>query len=638
MIRDSLSMKLDNVVKVLTYLIVVIGASSVARYIGLFYSLAFSALFLLSLYLDYRRRFFVPRWLLTGAAFSVIVAALFQIHSDDLVEASLGALLVLLAIKLLADKRFRDYMQIYLIVLFLLTGSSLLSMDIEFVFYFIALIFLVSIAMVLLTYCSQDSTMEMSFPNVRAIVSKSSLIPLAAIPMTLFMFIILPRTSYPLLYSLQKGTSAHTGFSDSVSLGNVSDIQEDTAVIFRVHMERVDENSLYWRGIVFDTFDGISWQSMHKGPPDKHIHPLLSGKRIPQTVYLEPYGNKYLFALDKPVSITLRYVSGYRDLTYSLSLPLSQRIRYETLSALSDVFAEQGIDRSVYLQLPEGRLSRVKELLQSLSRGTQEETIQEMLNFLRNGAYRYSLENLPLSDNPLEDFLFRHKYGNCEYFASAMAVMLRMAGIPARVVGGYRGGYYNDAGEYYLVPQKNAHVWVEAHLESGKWKRLDPTPAGIEQFVSFTRRDIFFKVRFLLDTVNYYWNALVIHYDFAKQMTLLQKLRSFKKPKFHFSPSKEQLLGYSAALLVFVSLVWILYFLIFRRRSSEDKLRDAFIKKMGRHGYRKAPSEGLEEFVSKIEDASLQEKAYHFVREFERFYYKDIPLTTQEMKRLKCLL
>jgi transglutaminase-like putative cysteine protease len=638
MIKSSSPIKVESAVKVLTYLIVVIGASSVVRYIGLFYPLAFLCLFLLSLYLDYRRRFFVPRWLLTGAALSVIVITLFRVHTDDLVEVSLGALLILLAIKLLTDKRFRDYMQIYLIVLFLLTGSALLSLDIEFLFYLIALTFLVSVAMVLLTYCSQDSTLEMPAPSVRTIVLKSSLIPLLAIPMTLFMFIILPRTSYPLFYSLQRGSGAHTGFSDTVSLGNVSDIQEDPAVVLRAHMERVDENSLYWRGIVLDTFDGISWQSMHKELPDNHSPLLLSGKRIPQTIYLEPYGNKYLFALDKPSSISLRYVSRYRDLTHSFPFILSKRIRYETLSALSDVFGEREIDRSVYLQLPEGRLARTKELARSLSRTTQEDTIQEMLNFLRNGAYRYSLQNLPLSNNPLEDFLFNHKYGNCEYFASAMAVMLRMAGIPSRVVGGYRGGYYNDAGEYYLVPQKNAHVWVEAYLESGKWKRFDPTPAGIEHFVSFTRRDIFFKVRFFLDTINYYWNALVINYDFAKQMTLLQKLRSFKRPKFHFSLSKEQMVRYSAGLLVFVFSALMIYLVTSKRRAPEEKLLEAFTRKMGKYGYRKALSEGLEEFVSRIEEAPLQERAHRFVREFERFYYKDIPLTRQEMKRLKCML
>jgi transglutaminase-like putative cysteine protease len=456
--------------------------------------------------------------------------------------------------------------------------------------------------------------------------------------MTLFMFVILPRTSYPLLYSLQRGSSAHTGFSDSVSLGNVSDIQEDAAVVLRAQMERVDEHSLYWRGIVLDTFDGVSWQSMHREPHDRNNLPLLPGRRIAQTIYLEPYGNKYLFALDKPSSLLLRYVRGYRDLTHSLPFTLSQRIRYEALSALSDVFGEQKIDRSVYLQLPEGKLARTKELAGSLSRRTEGETIGEMLNFLRNGAYRYSLENLPVSVNPLEDFLFNHKYGNCEYFASAMAVMLRMAGIPSRVVGGYRGGYYNDAGEYYLVTQKNAHVWVEAYLESGKWKRFDPTPAGIEQFVSFAQGGIFLKARFLLDTINYYWNALVINYDFAKQMTLLQKLRSFKRPKVQFPLAREQTVRYSAALLVLGFSVWLIYFLIAKRRAPEEKLREAFLRKMGRHGYRKAPSEGLEEFASRIKEPSLQEKAYRFVREFERIYYKDIPLTRQEAKRLKCML
>jgi hypothetical protein len=638
MIKSSSPIKIDSAVKVLTYLIVVVGASSVVRYIGLFYPLAFLCLFCLSLSLDYRRRFFVPRWLLTGAGLSVIVITLSRVGSEDLVEASLGALLILLAIKLLTDKSFRDYMQIYLIVLFLLTGSALLSLDIEFLFYLIILIFLVSIAMVLLTYCSQDSTLEMPVPSVRAIVAKSSLMPLLAIPMTLVMFIILPRTSYPFFYSLQKGASAQTGFSDSVSLGNVSDIQEDAAVVLRAQMERVDENSLYWRGIVLDTFDGISWQGMHRELPDRNNPPLLPGRRIPQTIYLEPYGNKYLFALDKPSSIVLRYVRGYRDLTYSLPFTLSKRIRYETLSALSEVIVEQTIDRSVYLQLPEGRLVRTKELAVSLSRENEGETIREILNFLRNGTYRYSLENLPISANPLEDFLFNHKYGNCEYFASAMAVMLRMAGIPSRVVGGYRGGYYNDAGEYYLVPQKNAHVWVEAYLESGKWRRFDPTPAGIEQFVSFARGGIFFKVRFFLDTINYYWNALVINYDFAKQMVLLQKLRSFKRPKLQFPLANEQMVRYSAALLGFGFSVWGVYVLAFKRRAPEEKLREAFLRKMVRHGYRKAPSEGLEEFASRIEETQLRERAYHFVREFERFYYKDIPLTRHEVKRLKSML
>jgi hypothetical protein len=121
-------------------------------------------------------------------------------------------------------------------------------------------------------------------------------------------------------------------------------------------------------------------------------------------------------------------------------------------------------------------------------------------------------------------------------------------------------------------------------------------------------------------------------------MTLLQKLRSFKKPQFHLPVGRGQLLGYSAAFLAFMFFVWAIYFVIFRRRAPEEKLREAFIRKMGKYGYRKAPSEGLEEFVSRIEEAPLQEKAYHFVREFERFYYKDIPLTRQEAKRLKYLL
>lgn len=638
MIKNDSVVKIEDAVKVLTYAIGLIGFLSVVKYIGLPYSLAFASLYLLSLYFEYNRRFFIPRWLSTIMALLVIIITLFRMNTEDLVEAAMEALLILLSIKLLSDKRFRDYMQIYLIVLFLLTGLALLSMDIGFLFYFILLIFLVAIALVLLTYVSQDNTMELKVAPLLKIVSKSSLIPLLSIPMTLFMFIVLPRTSYPMLHLLNRGTNASTGFSDTVRLGKVSDIQEDAAVILRAHMERVDENALYWRGIVLDYFDGTSWEGLHKEKSDKSRPSRISGKQITQTIYLEPYGNRYLFSLDKPLSISLKYATRYSDLTYSLPFTLSKRARYESFSTLSDVIFEEEIDRSTYLQLPEGTLEKTRGLVKTLSSNSSEETIKAIVQFLRNGDYRYTLENLPISDNPLEDFLFTYKYGNCEYFASAMAVMLRMAGIPSRVVGGYKGGFYNNAGEYYLVPQKNAHVWVEAYLDNKGWIRLDPTPAGIENYVFYTQRDIFFKARLFFDAINYYWNALVINYDFAKQMSLFYKLTSFKKPRFHISIKKETAIQYSTALLFIALSLLAIFIFTSHRKTPEEKILNAFLRRMGKYGYKKARTEGLEEFVSKINEGHLKEKALTFVKEFERYYYKDLKFTKDDVRRLKQLI
>jgi len=264
---------------------------------------------------------------------------------------------------------------------------------------------------------------------------------------------------------------------------------------------------------------------------------------------------------------------------------------------------------------------------------------------LRSGEYQYSLKNLPVSDDPREDFLFRNKYGNCEYFASAMAVMLRIAGIPSRLVGGYKGGYYNNAGEYYVVPQKNAHVWVEAYLEKGAyrdnsgWLRMDPTPAGIENFVSGSSSDPFFRVKLLMDSMNYYWNALVINYDFSKQASLIQKLRSgIRNPRLHLSMKSKSAVLYSAALACFILVFLVIYRLAVRRKIPHEKILNDFLKRMGRHGYKKSSSEGLEEFVARIKDERIQEKASRFVQAFEGYYYRDKRISREDMRKLRLLL
>jgi transglutaminase-like putative cysteine protease len=606
--------------------------------VGSSYSVVFGALYPFSLYFEYYEKFLLPRWLLTLAAAAVIISTLFRMASDDPVVASVEALLILLAIKLLADKRFRDHMQIYMIALFLLTGSALLSFDMEFLIYFVSLIFLVTTALVLLTYLSQDNAMKLPVSTLMKIVWKTSLIPLIAIPSTVILFIILPRTNYPVLTFLNRGTIANTGFSDTVSLGKVSDIQEDSTVILRAHMDRIDENALYWRGIVLDYFDGSSWQRRHRERIHGNRSQVVPGKQVSQTIYLEPYGNRYLFALDKPSFISHRHIRRYDDLTYSAGENISKRIRYEASSVPSGVLYDNAVDERVYLQLPDRNLSRISQLVNSLSAGrTKEDTAREIMRFLKGGGFQYTMEDMPVSDDPLDDFLFKYKRGNCEYFASAMAVMLRMAGIPSRLVGGYKGGYYSDAGEYYLVPEKNAHVWVEAYLQDG-WVRLDPTPLGIESFVSTAGKDVFFKARIFFDALNYYWDAAVITYDFSKQLSLLRELSSFKVPRISLSVKKGPLTTYLPVILIGAFFVALLLLSAVRRKPSDEQLLNAFLKEMGRNGYGKRRSEGLEEFAARIAEEPLRKRALAFIKEFEGYYYRDEKIPAEGLQRLKGLI
>lgn len=639
-LTDNSAIKVETLIKWLTYLTGAIGFLSVFRHLGYLYIFLFLAVFLFSIYLEYRQASFIPRWVLNIMSLAVIAASFFRINPDDFGMQMVEALILLLAIKFLEAKKVRDYMQIYAITVFLLAGSALMSIDIIFLLYFAGLIFVITVAIIMLTYYSHDHDLLLEKKIAAKIILKSLILPLISIPATALMFLVLPRTNYPLADFLNRGETAKSGFSDNVQLGEISSIQRDASTIFRANMERVSDEALYWRGIVMDYFDGSSWRAVRKS--EVRLPDNLKKGAIKQTIYLEPYGSRYLIALDKPVAIALKGITTYKDLSFSLPVNIERRLKYEALSVMSNFIHEEGADRGIYLQLP-GKISPEITALAgelALNKGSEREITEAFLRFfLSEGRFKYSLENLPITKKPLEDFLFKHKYGNCEYFASAMAVLLRAAGIPARVVGGYRGGYYNDVGGYYLVSQENAHVWVEAYIEKGRWIRLDPTPAGIENFNFSKMKGPFFKVRVFFDSLNYYWNALVINYNFQKQISILSKLRlAIKKPAIKISVNKTEALKYLIALSAAFSLLCIIYVLVFRRRPYEERLIAAFLREMEKHGYKKNKAEGLEEFIAKIDNAALRTKAGVFVSEFERLYYRDKKITRDDMRRLKKML
>jgi protein-glutamine gamma-glutamyltransferase len=631
---------IETIVKTITYLISIIGFAAIFNHVNFVFSATFLALFLLSIYFEYNRKFYLPRLILNILSIAIIMLSFYRFNISDLVVQIIEALLILLSIKLLEDKKFRDYMQIYAITLFLLAGLGLLSLDIVFVVYLFILVILLTISVVLLTYYSQDPDLEMSGQMVIKIVLKSMYIPLLGIPLTVVMFVILPRTNYPIFNFLNRADKARTGFTDNVKLGAVSGIQEDSSAILRVNMERIDDNFLYWRGVVLDHFDGASWKSLRK-----HTAPMIrpfniKGRMIQQIIYLEPYENIYLFALDKPVFISLKNARRNTDYTYNSSGFIEKRTRYDAVSIISDAIGDDIIDEKAYLRVPENMSSKIADLVRNLAPGRdREEDIEAIYRFLNNGSYKYSLENLPLSKTPLEDFLFNIKHGNCEYFASAFAVMLRIAGIPSRLIGGYRGGYYNDMGGYYLVPQKNAHVWVEAYVAKKGWVRIDPTPASMEAFSSPLKGNLLFRLNLFLDTINYYWLAFVINYNFEKQLNILHSLRTtFRKPSIALTLNVKKTFKHMIILLFVATAVLIVFYTILkviRRETGEKKILSVFLNKMQRQGYKKKESQGLEEFVLTIPDYEIRMPSLRFVIEFEKLFYRDRQFKDSHIRDLK---
>jgi transglutaminase-like putative cysteine protease len=613
---------------------------SIVKEIDLLYSIVFCLLFVISLYFEYRRSFHIPRWLLTTLSLAIVIFTFYRLDMQELVMQMLETLLMLLAIKLLEEKKVRDYMQIYAITLLLLSGSGLLSLNIAFFIFYLFLILLLTVAAILLTYYAQDHDLILPNNIIVKIVTKSFLIPILAIPLTFLMFVILPRTPYPLLNFLNRPDKARTGFTDQVRLGAVSDIQEDSTIVLRANMEKIDEKYLYWRGIVLEYFDGKSWVSMKKQSAPRSFPVRFSGKSIKQTIYLEPYGNAYLFSLDRPVFVAGQNVKRSHDFTYSSTGYIDTRLKYEAISVLGDSIVDDYIDEAKYLQIPKNLSPKIEKLAKDFVKDSHDKTIQAIFNYLHSSAFTYSLQGLPVSKNPLEDFLFETKSGNCEFFASALAVMLRVNGIPSRLVGGYRGAYYNDVGQYYLVPQKYAHAWVEAYVKPKGWVRLDPTPGMLNSPASLASVSGFQKFTILMDTLNYYWYVFVINYNLEKQFSILLKLRSeLRKPNMGLVFQQDKAMKWLAVLLIIAGIgTSVCAFIKNRVKSSEQKILTSFLKKMEKYGYKKRASQGLEEFVSGINDETLKQSAYVFVREFEKRYFKDRTFDSKYIQQLKATI
>jgi transglutaminase-like putative cysteine protease len=627
--------EIRNVVNILTYLIAVIGVLPLIGETGVLYAAAFFIAMIYGAWAESRKKVSMPRLWLNILSVVIILFTVSRMNMDNMVIPALEALLAIQAVKFIEpNKKFRDYMQIYMIAMFMAAGSALISLSIWFLAFVLVLFMLISVSMVLLTYMTEDERTVMPLKHIKRIIYKTAAIPLISIPVAVMLFTVLPRTNYPVFQFLNREDGTMTGFSDSVALGNVSEIQQDTRLIFRAEMPEIIGASPYWRGIVMDSFDGRAWSASESQERKKRIRP--PEKLTEQTIYLEPYGDKYLFGLDVPFHVDMRGSDREQGFVYALNRPVQKRIQYTAFSASDKYLTEEYQSYEKFLELPalSGELAEFADSFRETAEGEELAEFMQVY-FIRNG-FKYSLDRLPVSDTPLEDFLFSSKLGNCEYYASAAAVILRRNGIPARLVGGYAGGYYNGAGGYYAVPQRNAHVWVEAYIEGRGWRRIDPTPASASVF-SGGKRTLAFRMRLLADTVNFYWNALVINYDFSKQVKAVRSVRSAaEKLKNDYKTVVSQAVKTIPYILSVVILLLAWHFRGAFRAKGDKRYAVSFRRLMKAKGYDVNPSAGLTEIY--IPDPELRKLADEFAAVFHGAYYRGRTLNADEKKRLTELL
>lgn len=606
-------------------------------YIDLFARVTVVACALFGIYCDRKGRYPVPTLAATIFSIAFFLMYAMQFTMENPVLPGVHILALLLAVRLISAKEPRNYLQMYALSLFLLAGYSLLSLSAAFLGFLAAMVVLIAVSLVLLTFHATDREMSVSRGEVKTLLLVSTAIPLLSLILMVLFFFVLPRTQYPLWNVLNRAGQSTTGMSETVAPGRSGSVAEVKKPAFRVSCRRLPQENLYWRGIVLDHFDGATW-SRSEVPDDKLLS--LGGTAVDQTIYPEPNRGRYLLALNVPVSIRGVRATTAPDRVFSTSEAPARRIKYEARSVLVESMPVVEEPRSdLYLQLPEEIPPRISDLARRLFKGatTGEEGVERLRSFYQDQRFAYSTTRLPTGNDALEKFLFETKSGHCEFFASTFALLLRLGGVPARLVGGYYGGEYNEIGAYYLVTEDMAHVWVEAFLPGKGWVTIDPSGyARNFREVGAARvaaRKGLARLLGLLDTMNYYWNQAVITYDLEKQLNLFTRagagLRQATLPR-------------NMAWIAFILFVACClsiggYFSVrYARMSAEariiKRLRRKLKKKFGDTSV--AGEKGLFELADELNDPALK----MFAEQYYAAFFRDKRPSSDEVARLRRLL
>ena len=490
--------------------------------------------------------------------------------------------------KLWNRRTSKDYLYAYLISFFMLIAGTMLNTGIVYCVAFVGYVVFATWTLTMfhlrremeenyLLKHSDDASSERvaveRILNSRRVVGGSFLAATALIAVGIFavssvIFFSIPRVELGLMRGRRPGQLV-TGFGDRIELGHHGLLVDNTQIVARIEFPTGrPRESLHLRGVSFDRYAHGSWSrtdgvraelprklGVHLVLPVTVVdkgHLSLAGT-LRQEVYLEPLDTALLFGASLPVAVALpppggglvaRVEGTMSSEVYVNTLdvagraqPIASGRRYTiysrthnppraTLEAATDLDDEERVALGRYLTLPADLPPRVTALARSITAGatTPMAKINAVQTYLLHN-YTYSRQlGRDERYEPLEDFLFVEKRGHCEYFATAMAVLLRAVGVPSRSVNGFHDGEWNSYGNYLTVRQSDAHSWVEVWLGDAGWVTFDPTPSAPARSGG---PSVFERARQLADSVQMAWFKYVIEWDMGKQIDMLATLRGW---------------------------------------------------------------------------------------------------------------
>jgi protein-glutamine gamma-glutamyltransferase len=698
------STNLQRYFEIAIYLMVLTGFATLVSTggVGAPTVLLVSAALLLRGYLLFRR----DAWLIPEqwTAFLTIgyiafYLADYLVLSRGFLNATVHLVLFVMVVRLYSAQRDRDYYFLSAIAFLMVLAAALLTVD---------SVFLLTFALFMLTAVVCFILMEMRHVSAKAgVLSRepetrpgyrslgtslavvSPILALCILLAAAAIFFLLPRASAGYLGAYAPGGEISTGFSDTVELGRIGEIQQSSSVVMHIQIDGDEQGTseLKWRGVALSNFNGRTWSNNRAQRPlfpgtDGHFALQTSRDGVRKSsfhpiyyrVLMEPVGMNVFFLAGRPESLEGDYshiamddAGAVFDLDperpvnrYRATSDIAQTGASE-LRAASKIYPPEV--SSIYLRLPtvDGRIPKLAEQITASADNNYDKALA-LETYLRT-QYLYTLQlSRTVPHDPLANFLFERKQGHCEYFASSMAVMLRTLGIPSRVVNGFRAGEFNDLTSQYVVRASNAHSWVEAYFPGNGWIAFDPTPGA-----SLPMRTGWGRLTFYVDAMASFWREWIVNYDISHQQSLavtassrtrelMWALRRWWHRRYHGLLVSARHIGSAAsgaplrwsfsailmaALLLFginvpkLLRAWHKFRLAARPERSPRRAATIWYERMthtvGRHGWHKSPTQTPEEFVSVIDDAGVRARVAEFTRHYESARFDD---SVEDVRRL----
>ena len=497
------------------------------------------------------------RWWLLGLLLLSVVGTLISFKTILGRDAGVTLVVVLLALKTLELRARRDAFVVFFLGFFLMLTNFFYSQSL-----LTAAAMLVGLLGLLTALV--NAHMPVGKPPLWQAARMAGGMALLGAPIMVLLFVLFPRVA-PLWGLPSDAMSGRSGLSADMTVGNIASLALDNSVAMRVRFEGAApvQSALYFRGPVLTHFDGRSWRARPSSLPDHLRLPAdlkVAGEPVRYQVTLEPNKLPWLLLLDatpQAPALAGKTARMTRELQWILDQPVTELLRYDAVSyprfQHGPLVRAPGLQE--YLALPNGFNPRTLALAAELQQDPRylaadnARWVAVVLERLRSGGYRYTLEPGVYGQHSADEFWFDRKLGFCEHIASSFVILMRALNVPARIVTGYQGGEKNTVDDFWTVRQSDAHAWTEVWLPGQGWQRVDPTsavapartgtydrltpPRGViaEALFGTVSPALALNLRAAWDAVNNRWNQWVLNYSQSRQLDLLKNI-GFKEPNW----------------------------------------------------------------------------------------------------------